>query len=809
MSSVTRLLDDFKRNLGSLWSPTAPTSGRLATANCDIPLGAPATSDACNVFVTPDALAINEARLCHLASLGLDLAGKRVLEVGGGIGLHTCFFESLGCDVLFTDAQESNLQEARRRFPHRVIRLLNLDAEDDLRSLGTFDIVYCYGTLYHLTDPSRAIRMLSEICTGMILLETCVTPGDNDQLHPETEPAAVANQAFTGVGCRPTRTWVMRELRKRMGFAYQTVTQPDHHDFEGNWLQPSIRKVYRAIFVGSKAPIPNSQLSDTPCQLQTSTPISTSGIWFDVGAHQGESTFEKARVSPDLEVFAFEPNVALAEKTFNRLSNYHMLPIAIGEHPGVSRFVMNSCLAASSLLPMDETARREWIGGEQLSQEAHTFVPTMRLDAVMGALGIRHIDFLKIDAQGADFAVVRSASCRLSDIRKVKLKVTVKSRQLYVGAGTKSDIVRYMKENGFMLVCEEAQTNGQEENLTFIQPGPWPQDQRGEPPFRMDQEDGEIKLALARLSDAELLRIASYCSAPAFMRRVPNWKFGKFMEDQSTACRFRRVVCDAFRDRRLMDPVVFRWYDDLRLNLHLGNDISLPTYVSGTIDPNEFYLLHLLLEERMTFLDIGANEGFYSVFAASRGGKAGRVIAFEPSERECVRLTRNLELNGLTNVVLERVGIADADGEAVLRLCEYGHEGQNTLGAFAYQIEQAGSQNVRLRSLDAYLDEHPVDRVDVVKVDVEGAEERVLRGAIRTLQRHRPILLLEINSRSLEFQGSSPRNVATVLREAGYRIYSFAAATGTLFPCDDGPYSENVVAVPTEKIHVIERLQTC
>src|SRR5262245_10959634 len=72
------------------------------------------------VFFAPNALAINEARLCHLASLGLDLTGKTVLEVGGGIGLHTCFFESLNCPVTFTDARPENLREAERRYPHRA-----------------------------------------------------------------------------------------------------------------------------------------------------------------------------------------------------------------------------------------------------------------------------------------------------------------------------------------------------------------------------------------------------------------------------------------------------------------------------------------------------------------------------------------------------------------------------------------------------------------------------------------------------------------------------------------------------------------
>ena len=73
-----------------------------------------------DVFLTPQAFAINEARQAHLASLGLDLAGKSVLEVGAGIGLHTEFFESRGCTVVCTDGNPTNVAEIRRRYDLRI-----------------------------------------------------------------------------------------------------------------------------------------------------------------------------------------------------------------------------------------------------------------------------------------------------------------------------------------------------------------------------------------------------------------------------------------------------------------------------------------------------------------------------------------------------------------------------------------------------------------------------------------------------------------------------------------------------------------
>lgn len=753
-----------------------------------------------SVFLTPEALAINEARLCHLASLGLDIRNKRVLEVGGGIGLHSCFFESQGCDLLFTEARVDNLEEARRRYPHRKTALLNLDEEHDLTRFGTFDIIYCYGTLYHLTDPAKALRALAAVCSGLLLLETCVSPGDECLLNPQSEPASIENQAFTGMGCRPTRPWVLRELRTHMGFAYQTKTQPVHHDFETNWLKPAKRKLYRAVFVGSKTAVSHPLLSEVPCVVQRTISLSSGAVWLDVGAHRGESSLESARTNPALQVYAFEPNPSLAIGLFNRSPNYHALPVAVSEQRGLASFVLNSCTAASSVLQMDKAVRKTWIGGDQLAEQQRMVVPAVRLDDVMNSMDIGKVDLLKIDAQGGDFSALKSIGERLTDVRVVKLEVAITSQQLYVGAGTKSEITDYMGERGFALVAEQPQTHGQEENLVFCQNVMWTPTEFADGGLNSFANDADMQKSLSVLDEERLVQVAEECAPVASLRRVSGWRFDSYLDAPTPSQRFRYAIWNVFRERKVSAPVVFPWLHGLKLNLHLGNDISLPTFVSGSIDPNEFYLLDRFLSEGMTVFDIGANEGFYTVFAANRVGQTGRVIAFEPSARERRRLDANVSLNDLSNVTVEGIGLADREEQAVLRICEYGHEGQNTIGGFAYDVKQAETQAIRLRSLDSYLHDHPVDRLDLIKVDVEGAEERVFRGARETLERFQPVLLLEMNEKSLRLQGSSCRNVEELLQSTGYRLYSFASATGALVAAQDGVYSENVVAIHRDKV---------
>ncbi len=95
-------------------------------------------------------------------------------------------------------------------------------------------------------------------------------------------------------------------------------------------------------------------------------------------------------------------------------------------------------------------------------------VPTIRLDTFMDRMGIQTVDFLKIDTQGMDLAVVRSAGRRLRDITKITLEVGVAAVPLYVGAPCKDEVLSFFDEAGFALVGAEKQTYGQEENLTFI-----------------------------------------------------------------------------------------------------------------------------------------------------------------------------------------------------------------------------------------------------------------------------------------------------------------------------------------------------
>ena len=142
-------------------------------------------------------------------------------------------------------------------------------------------------------------------------------------------------------------------------------------------------------------------------------------------------------------------------------------------------------------------------------------------------------------------------------------------------------------------------------------------------------------------------------------------------------------------------------------------------------DVGDLRFLWKYLQPGMTFLDIGAYRGIYSLVAAKKLGAAGRVIAFEPSPRERDRMRLHLKWNGIDTVTVEPYAIAATDGRASLSVVVDGFTTMNSLRPPAVNdpIEQVA---VDTASLDSYLVRNAIDRVDLLKIDVEGGENKRL-----------------------------------------------------------------------------------
>lgn len=210
-----------------------------------------------------------------------------------------------------------------------------------------------------------------------------------------------------------------------------------------------------------------------------------------------------------------------------------------------------------------------------------------------------------------------------------------------------------------------------------------------------------------------------------------------------------------------------------RMVINPRDYVSYHIYMLGLFEEETVRALLSYLQPGDTFFDIGGHFGQYTVAAGRKVGARGSVHVFEPGPVQTEYLTQNIAINGLEQVTHARLALSDAEGEFGLNVPSLYDIGKSQL------VEAGkGTFTVRVTTLDNYCREHGIERIDVMKVDVEGAEYGVFKGAEDTLRRLAPrAIFYESVSSLCEPFGHAPDETHKLLEDAGYTIHVLVEGT--------------------------------
>jgi len=209
-----------------------------------------------------------------------------------------------------------------------------------------------------------------------------------------------------------------------------------------------------------------------------------------------------------------------------------------------------------------------------------------------------------------------------------------------------------------------------------------------------------------------------------------------------------------------------------KINIDFSQFIDSKVYYFGAYEPETVLTIEKLVRPGDVALDVGANIGYITMNLAAAVGETGKVVAFEPSSWAFDRLKRNIRLNDMHQVESHCVAVGDIaqKGVKLILPCGYRLDGHDTA------IEQV----IDIWTLDDYVTASGIEKLHFLKIDTDGMEAAITRGARRTLERFRPKILFELGPGGLKKRGESSDELLSTLSRLGYSFFR----PGSLRPFD-------------------------
>ena len=237
-------------------------------------------------------------------------------------------------------------------------------------------------------------------------------------------------------------------------------------------------------------------------------------------------------------------------------------------------------------------------------------------------------------------------------------------------------------------------------------------------------------------------------------------------------CRFTEIVVSLFANFH-KEILVDDFDDNLFFYCKLDEHVASSIFWKGYHSERELKTLALLLKEDSVLIDVGANKGEFTIFGAKRVPR-GRVLSFEPTEVNSQILEKNVNKNKFDNVKIFRIGLSNKSKNIpIYEPYDKYLNGTKNEGAFSvFESKEVGKflQNINVEIFDQIIKNEGLNKVSVIKIDVEGSELEVLEGMSETLRKFKPYIIIETNEKVLKSANHSSLEIITFLDNLGYKF---------------------------------------
>ena len=208
------------------------------------------------------------------------------------------------------------------------------------------------------------------------------------------------------------------------------------------------------------------------------------------------------------------------------------------------------------------------------------------------------------------------------------------------------------------------------------------------------------------------------------------------------------------------------------IHLHLNDWIDQQIYTEGIYSVEKYHTMYFrnLLKPGWVFFDIGANIGYYTLQASMRVGKKGKIYSFEPVSKTLKNLRSNIKLNKFENIDTFQYIISDIGKTTRIYIGDETNTGTSRCSP-QYIKNTQNYESIKSITVDDFVELNRINKIELIKIDVEGYEMKVLLGMRKSIAKYHPTLLVEINTKALAEHGDTPQELFNYFYKNGYKSW--------------------------------------